>query len=88
MAALAAGLEVGLVALTRRTPSGGGRLLMLRSGSWPQFELPAGRAQNRAHGGPKKKGLADAKPLISFNNLLVETRRIELLTFALRSFRA
>jgi hypothetical protein len=32
MAALAAGLEVGLMALTRRRPSGGDRLLTLDSG--------------------------------------------------------
>jgi hypothetical protein len=31
MAALAAGLDVGLMALTRRAPSGGDRLLTLRS---------------------------------------------------------
>ncbi len=33
---------------------------------------------------PKKKGLARAKPLISNQILVVEMRRIELLTFALR----
>jgi len=32
MPALAAGLNVGLVALTRHTPSGGDRLLTLQSG--------------------------------------------------------
>ena len=37
----------------------------------------------RLASGPMKKGLARAKPL----NRLVETRRIELLTFALRSRR-
>jgi hypothetical protein len=37
-----------------------------------------------AHVAPKSKGLAEAKPL----NLLVEMRRIELLTFALRTRRS
>ena len=38
MAALAAGLAVGLVALTRRTPSGGGRLLTLHCYQSAVFE--------------------------------------------------
>ena len=44
--------------------------------AWPQTTLRVPR--------PKKKGLAEAKPL----NWLVETRRIELLTFALRTRRS
>jgi hypothetical protein len=35
MAALASGLDVGLIALTRRTPSGGDRLLTLQISRWP-----------------------------------------------------
>lgn len=52
MVALAAGLDVGLMALTRRTPTGGRRLLTLQNDLWPSRGnvcrglRPVGRVSN------------------------------------------